>query len=274
MKLKSNVAIAMLMLLISTSTLATDSKQPQNRDSTAQVVERALFVGNSFSYFNNGIHNHYSSLIKAAGDWQKGEHGNRLLTLSGGRLVEQMDAVSAVLASQGEETFDVVVLQEHSTGAIRQSTQLSFFQSVETLSKQARASGAEPILFMTWAYRNKPNMLSGIVKGYEQAAGVNGLRIAPVGLAFDKVRATYPNINLYVADIIGFDKQGKIRYSENLKHPSLAGTYLAACVFYAVLQGKSPQGLNYNPGLPRADVEKLQAIAWQVVSEFKQVAME
>ena len=32
---------------------------------------RVLFVGNSFSFFNSGIHNQVSNLIRASGKWQK-----------------------------------------------------------------------------------------------------------------------------------------------------------------------------------------------------------
>ena len=61
-------------------------------------------------------------------------------------------------------------------------------------------------------------------------------------------------------------------------HPAFKGSYLAACVFYATLLGKSPVGL---PGeltkggkvlgrVEPGEAKMLQEIAWQTVQEAKQ----
>jgi formylglycine-generating enzyme required for sulfatase activity len=50
-------------------------------------------------------------------------------------------------------------------------------------------------------------------------------------------------------------------------HPSLHGTYLAASVFYAVLTGKSPEGLEYTAGLPAEEARSLQRAAAEAVLE-------
>ena len=59
----------------------------------------------------------------------------------------------------------------------------------------------------------------------------------------------YPEINLYHSDG---------------KHPSLAGTYLAASVFFATLYNKSPVGgaLPVDSDMTPETAEKLQIIAW------------
>ena len=44
-------------------------------------------------------------------------------------------------------------------------------------------------------------------------------------------------------------------------HPTTAGTYLAACVFYATLVGRTPVGLGATGGLSPADAAALQAVA-------------
>ena len=49
----------------------------------ASAPESVLFVGNSFSYYNNGINNHYGALVAAGG----GEVRVRMSTISGGRLL-------------------------------------------------------------------------------------------------------------------------------------------------------------------------------------------
>ena len=53
-------------------------------------------------------------------------------------------------------------------------------------------------------------------------------------------------------------------------HPSLAGAYLAACVFYASITGKTPVGLpDPPPELAEDLVDELQERAWDTYSQFK-----
>ncbi len=54
--------------------------------------------------------------------------------------------------------------------------------------------------------------------------------VAPVGVAWRYIRDNHPTIQLYSGDG---------------SHPSVAGTYLAACTFYASLFRKSPVGASY-----------------------------
>ena len=54
------------------------------------------------------------------------------------------------------------------------------------------------------------------------------IKIIPVGRAFDMFSLQYPTIDLL---------------SDDQKHPSNNGTYLAACVVYAVLSGRSAKGV-------------------------------
>jgi hypothetical protein len=54
---------------------------------------------------------------------------------------------------------------------------------------------------------------------------------------------------------------------DDRKHPTLAGTYLAACVFYAVLNENSPEGIAYTAGLDPVDAAFLQHIAWETVKK-------
>jgi hypothetical protein len=51
-------------------------------------------------------------------------------------------------------------------------------------------------------------------------------------------------------------------------HPSLAGTYLAACTFYAALYGKSPVGNPYAADLDADTARFLQGVAWETVRSY------
>ena len=55
-------------------------------------------------------------------------------------------------------------------------------------------------------------------------------------------------------------------YESDQKHPNATGAYLSACVFYATIYGRSPEGLPGRIGdLTDAAVRPLQAAAWKAV---------
>lgn len=62
----------------------------------------------------------------------------------------------------------------------------------------------------------------------------NGSLVVPVGLAFE--RSTN-------------EENGIVLRMEDEKHPTPAGSYLAACTFYAALFGESPLRHPYTAGL-------------------------
>ncbi len=55
-----------------------------------------------------------------------------------------------------------------------------------------------------------------------------------------------------------------VLHDRDQSHPTPAGSYLAACVFLAVLFGENPVGISGAvPGLDESDVSALQRTAWQ-----------
>jgi len=74
--------------------------------------------------------------------------------------------------------------------------------------------------------------------------------IAPVGLAWSIAVKEHPELELWQGDG---------------SHPAEQGTYLAACVFYAVIFHASPDGLNYHAGLSRKNAKTIQTIASKTV---------
>jgi hypothetical protein len=77
--------------------------------------------------------------------------------------------------------------------------------------------------------------------------------LVPVGTAWELALASDRELTLH-------DKDGH--------HPRPAGTYLAACVFYATIYGKSPEGLpGRSSGLNDTAVRRLQAVAWEAVRQ-------
>ena len=236
---------------------------------SVEAAARVYFIGNSFSYYNNGIATHYANLIRTSDFWRKGGFTTRQKTISGGRLAEHVAGFNELLALPPTQSWDVVVLQEYSNGPIKnENTVAEFQQASSELAKIVREHNARPVFFMTWAYKRDLPMVQQLRDAYVTQGNKLDMLVAPVGLAFAASQEKFPAIELYTQDVQGLDDQAQVVYQAIEKQPSLAGSYLAACVFYATLQGKSPVGIRYTAGLPLEQAKQLQDIAWQTTEQF------
>lgn len=211
---------------------------------------KVLFVGNSFTYYNNSLHNHYRELVVSAHPDQEHEGLVRSLTISGGYLPEHAGLPAMVASAQ----WDIVVLQGYSMGPISEDTAAPFRQAAREFAAIIRAHDAQPVLFMTWAYSGEPEMTILLDAAYSSIGNELDAKVVPVGLAFERAIQKRPRLKLRVAD---------------RKHPTPAGTYLAACTFFAALHGRSPEGLGYTAGLRKRDAVFLQRMAWESVQAYE-----
>ena len=215
-------------------------------------LESVMFIGNSFFYYNNSLHNHLGSLIK--NDDSVGPLKRRSITINGSAL--SWHDVEGYLSNQNIGNFridsskdnayiessdtsvDAVIFMDCSLCPIHPDTQENFHLYVTKHSKTIRASNAEPMLFMSWPYKNKPNMIGDLRREFIKAANKNDILLIPAGEAFYQFSQDHPEINLYTAD---------------LRHPSKEGTYLAAAVVFSTLYGKGTSGnlgiMNLDPGV-------------------------
>ena len=237
------------LILVQSCALATPPA-PETKPAARPAPENVLFVGNSFSYYNNGLHHHFRQLRHAAAADGRARVRTRLATISGGYLPEHRGTLPVLLDGGG---WDAVVLQGYSRGPIEPASAPAFRDAARDYAAQIRAAGAEPLFFMTWAYLSDPGMTSRLEDAYTSIGTELGARVVPVGLAFARVREERDDIALIHADD---------------KHPTLAGTYLAACTFYAVLQQSSPVGNAYTAGLDDGVARYLQRIAAETVRDY------
>ncbi|MFT4938448.1 MAG: hypothetical protein ACI88A_001475 [Paraglaciecola sp.] len=265
MKFKGIIALGITLLFCQMNTWATSLVPP--KINKIDTPARILFVGNSFSFYNNGIHNQLGALLRSANKWQAGKSYLRLSTLSGGALHEHQLDLDYQLNS-AKKPYHAVVLQGHSKEAIDPKKHKAFKTALNQLSQQIRRANAQPILFMTWGYAGDDKMSDQLANAYIEAANELDMLVVPVGLAFIQAQKAFPQINLYIQDVLGVNVQGELSYRSDIKHPSQAGSYLAACVFYASLFHESPEGLVYRADLSTETAEKLQKLAWQVVQDF------
>jgi hypothetical protein len=133
------------------------------------------------------------------------------------------------------------------------------YPATRTLVRQIEGAGATPIFFLTWAHRDGlpesglqdyQTMQFQVDIGYLGIARELSAAISPVGYAWLLAKGQNPNLDLWQADG---------------SHPSEEGTYLAACVFYAVIFRESPKGLTYQAGLSKETATFLQQISASTV---------
>jgi hypothetical protein len=213
---------------------------------------RVLFVGNSLTFKNDlpelvhrlgGARTPIFAGSFTAPGWQ-------LWQFAGDRGLERL---------LHDVHWDVIVLQEQSQipSFPADDRAREFIPYVERLADEARRSGAQPLLFVTWAHRTGDRrnvsgdtyaaMQQRVVDGYREAAHAASAAVAPVGVAWAKALTRRPRLELWARDGT---------------HPSRAGSYLAACVFYALLTRRSPVGNAYAAGLEPAEARFLQRVAW------------
>ena len=262
--LKTSVLLLALLLLTScassgpTTTPASIplAPTPLPPKPTPAGTARVLFVGNSLTFVNDlpGV---FAELARSGG------HGVEVdMSAQGGWTCADHAASAVTLDKIEQQDWDFVILQEQSSlPALADQRQEQMVPAIHLLDEKIRAGGATTVLFMTWGRRDgQPGagfqdfaeMQAHLQEGYMNVAKELDLWVAPVGIAWQQGLAQEPRISLWQGDGL---------------HPTQEGTYLSACVFYAVLFRQSPEGLSYRGGLPEERARFLQAIAAEAVLE-------
>ena len=265
--LKTLLAAATLALGLAAGPAAAQTR-PAVRDLGADALTSALFIGNSFFYYNNSLHGHLGSLLASATPRQALRAVSITISASSFSWHDvdsyfRPNAVSSysftpdnkIVMNKFDRLFDVAIMMDCSQCPIHPQLSKFFTEYAAKNSAIARSHGAEPVFFMSWAYADKPEMTEQLAAAYLKAGADNRARVVPAGLAFARSIAKRPELNLYVAD---------------KRHPNLAGTYLAACTVMASVYGQSPVGNKYTAGLPADVAAHLQAVAWETVQGFRQ----
>ena len=114
--------------------------------------------------------------------------------------------------------WDYVLFQEQSRLPIKNGKR--FHENVREFVPVMKESGATMVLFMTWARKHEPENQKLLTDSYDSIGKELAATVAPVGSAWREM----------------LEKQGTPElHAEDGSHPTLAGSYLAACVFYTTL---------------------------------------
>ena len=258
--------LSYILYLLTTQSLLCEVK-PSVTFTEVENPKSVLFIGNSFFYYNNGVHKPLLGMVKANKSLGSG-HRFRNITINSSSL-EWHDVESYVtnekigsfsITSKNKykryqpESYELAIMMDCSQCPIHQDRKDLFNFYVDSHSKTLRDNGVEPSLLMTWAYKDEPEMIDELASAYLTAGNRNKLMVFPVGLAFKMSSEIHPYIELYTPD---------------KRHPSKEGTYLMASVLYSSIYNMSPIGNLYDYGLSSGTQEKLQKIAWKTLNNYR-----
>ena len=259
-------SILCVMLAACMATAALAETRPKRTEVGGPAPMAILWVGNSFFYYNNSLHNHVLGLVRA--DDPKSRARATSVTISGSGIDwHDMESYfrpngigrysfvgdNEIVFNKPGRQFDAVIIGDCSQCPIHPQLKSVFHQFAKRQSEVVTTNGARPILFMTWAYKDKPGMAAGLAEQYTIAGNDNDALVVPAGLAFAKAIAARPELEFYQPD---------------KRHPTLIGTYLAACTTYAAVYGRSPVGNTYTAGIEPAVARFLQNTAQETVREY------
>lgn len=207
------------------------------------LTRKVLFLGNSYTYVND-LPQIITVLAASTGDVL--EYDSNLI---GGYSLEEHAGNAVSRNKILSKDWDYIVLQEQSQ---RPSfvNPIGFMQGFSSLKNFIKANKpcTQITSFMTWGHQNgdaqncpaNPNvctyqgMQTLITERYMSISSLYESEITPVGVVWKYIRDNHPSINLYQADG---------------SHPSLAGSYLAACCLYTSIFRKDPMLISNNYGL-------------------------
>ncbi len=207
----------------------------------SSVPLKALFIGNSFTA-RNELPGLIAQLAAARGKSLQ----HRLISAGGASLRTHWNAGHAPKAI-ADGHYDYVVLQEQSTLPVKNAKRM--YENVRLFAEAIQVAGAKTVLYMTWARRHAPESQQAITDAYNSIGREVGATVVPVGAAWQRFLRKHAQ---------------PVLHDRDQSHPALAGSYLAACVFLAVLFKESPVGIAAEvAGLNEEDLIRLQKTAWQ-----------
>jgi hypothetical protein len=239
--------ILVVMFLVQACSSQGTTAALQTPRAVSDPPRRILFIGNSLTYFNDGIYTHLQKLT-ASGvppteiEADKAVVGGQYFKSLWERFPEPRRAIA--------RGYDVVVLQED----LPETKVADFKEYAVKFVEDIRKTGARPVLLMAWAYRRLGWIsMAEIAQAHREVGKDLGVDVAPVGVAWERVMKERPDLNLFL---------------EDLEHPNIHGTYLATAVVYATVFRRNPADLRYvPPGITPESGAFLRKIAWETVQD-------
>ena len=201
-------------------------KKPMEANSfkvTEQQAIRVLFIGNSYTYVNE-LPWLTQQLAESAKETRTLETE---MVVVGGATLKNHWKIGKALKLLKAKRWDYVVLQEQSTLPITNPKEMYKYASL--FDAEIKRVKSQTVFYLTWAKQNQPETQQILTDSYMTIAKELKAKVAPVGIAWQKVQEANPKLNLYSAD---------------QSHPSPIGSYVAACILYQTFYRRSPVGLS------------------------------
>lgn len=229
--------------------------------SWAQQSLRVFFVGNSYTQVND-LPGMVANIAQSMGD------EITYASNTPGGCTFEMHCFNASMDKICQGGWDFVVLQDQSqlpAFPIEQVEELVFpFAKQLVDSIYAFNPEGEAMFYMTWGRKNGDTefgpmypmmstyegMDSLLYARYMYMAAANDASVCPVGRVWHYLRDNHDEIELYMPDE---------------SHPSLAGSYAAACAFYTMLFGRDPDSIIYDAGLGMKTANLIRSAVHEVV---------
>lgn len=177
---------------------------------SSKDCKKVLFIGNSFSYENDGVNEHLKNLISGTNNLdvyvESATEGRYHL------MTHWKDSETQSLFDS--EKWDKIVLQEYALGPLKKNAEFEKYTKKWTRHLRSKNPKGEVFLFSTWSYRKSQGMGDRVYAKYTKIADEVDAEVVPVGMLWKAVRS---QINLYM---------------EDGAHPNRMGTFLSACLFY------------------------------------------
>lgn len=240
--------------------------------SYSQITRKALFIGNSYIY-SNDMPGMVSSLATADGHTLIKDQST-----PGGYTLEGHSTNATTLFDITNIDWDFVILQEQSQLPSFPWSQVNsdVFPYAELLCDSIRSANpcAIPVFFDTWGRRDGDSqwdsintfdkMNARLLNAYTTMAYINSSLMAPVGVGFNHVQDDGSSPITHTA-----------MYAGDGSHPSVYGTYLAACTFYEIIFNTSPVGNTYIPGGVNAtEASYLQFVAHHILNDVDSLNLD
>ena len=235
---------------------------------TLAQEKRVLFLGNSYTAANNLPHL-VSNLASSGGHTiyvDKNTPGGYTLAHPGNGHLYNSTSLGLIELGQ----WDYVVLQEQSQFPVIDYYRNNFtYPGSYELDSIIREKNecAQTMFYMTWGrkyggeqcidtscsipFTDYSHMQDSLASAYMNMSNGLNTPVSPVGIAWKKSIVEYSDpIELFASDG---------------SHPSLAGSYLAACTFYCAIFHETPVGLDFDAGLNPEYALYLQTVAEETV---------
>lgn len=221
-----------------------------------------LFVGNSYIY-TNSMPDMLQALATAMGDTMVYDQST-----PGGHTFENHTTNTTTISKIYSQPWDIVVLQEQSQRPSFPPSQVAtdVYPYARKLDSMIHDNDTctQTMFLMTWGRANGDamncpfypvvctyaGMQSRLRESYMEMTEDNNAIVGPAGAAWKVVKDSFPGIDLFSADS---------------SHPSVAGSYLEACVLYSSIYHKRTFGTSYLGGLTSSVARTLQRISDKVV---------